>query len=848
MLPPASGATTGSRRTFRSMSQLPVEEVLPALRAALRDRSSAVLQAPPASGKTTRVPLALLDEPWLGARRIALLEPRRLAARAAATYMARCLSEQVGGIVGYRIRHDTRVSERTRIEVVTEGILTRMIQADPSLEGIGLLVFDEFHERSLHADLGLALALHSQSLVRPDLRLLVMSATLDGGAVSQLLGGAPVVRAEGRSYPVVTRYRPPREGSRIEDSVAGAVRAALDEEAGDVLAFLPGAGEIRGVASRLARAELQEGIAVVPLYGDLAPEEQDRAILPSHGGQRKVVLATSIAQTSLTIEGIRVVIDAGLSRVSRFSPRTGMARLTTVRVSLASAEQRRGRAGRVASGVCYRLWAERLEPGFRAQDAPEILEADLAPLALELADAGISDPALLRWLDPPPSGALSQARELLAELGALEVSGGITPHGRRMVAAGVHPRLAHMLIRGAELGSGQLAAELAAILSDRDPLRRIPGAGADLRTRVDAMRRGDSRISTAVLQRLRRETARLRRLVGRRAGADPDGGDATGMLLALAYPDRIGQRRPGGGRRFLLRNGQGAVLGEPEAIGEVEYLVAAELDGDARESRIYLAAPVSLEEILMHYSGQLVRSDEIEWDEATQSVTARRRERLGAIVIRDAPLRDPPHEAVEAALLRWITRAGIGAVRWPEPAMRLRARLRFLRTLSDRWPDVSDEGLTAAAGKWLRPFLVGARRREDLERIDLAAALLAQLEWPQRRELDALAPSHVEVPSGSRIAVDYSDPAAPVLSVRLQEVFGWEEAPTVGGGRVPLTLHLLSPAGRPVQVTRDLAGFWRSTYFDVRKDLKGRYPKHAWPDDPLTARPTRRVRPRDGRG
>jgi ATP-dependent helicase HrpB len=814
------------------MDRLPIDAALPALAAALDRHRSVVLQAPPGSGKTTHVPLALLDEPWLGRKRIVLLEPRRLAARAGAGYMARKLGETIGETVGYRIRRDTRVGPHTRLEVVTEGVLTRLIQSDASLEGIGLLIFDEFHERSLHADLGLALAMQTQALVRPDLRILVMSATLDGAAVSGLLGDAPVVTAAGRSFPVETRYRPPREGARLETGVAGAVLAALDEEPGDVLVFLPGTAEIRRAASALGGAGLGAHISVVPLYGDLPPEAQDTAIQPSPPGRRKVVLATSIAQTSLTIEGVRVVIDAGLSRVPRFSPRTGMARLATVRVSLASADQRRGRAGRTAPGICYRLWAERLDPTLRAHDTPEILDTDLAPLALELAAAGIEDPAELRWLDPPPPAALAQARELLAELGAVDAAGRATPHGRRMAGLGVHPRLAHMLIRGAELGVGRTAAELAAVLADRDPLRGA-GADADLRTRLDALHRGDARVPGPVLHRLRNDARLLRDAAGVRKTGEGDDGSAVGMLLALAYPDRIGQRRPGSGQRFLLRNGQGAHFAHPEEIGEAEYVVAAELDGDARESRIFLAAPVTLDEVLEHYGAQIVTDDEVHWDPATEMVTARRRERLGALVLRDVPVRDPDPEVLRDALIAWIARSGLEVLPWSDAAIGLRARLRFLRTLDDRWPDVSDQALAGTIGEWLGPALAGVRRRSDLKGLDLEAALLSPLDWQQRRELDVLAPTHIEVPSGSRIRIDYADPSAPALPVRLQEVFGWQETPRIAGGRVPLTLHLLSPARRPVQVTRDLAGFWRGTYFDVRKDLKGRYPKHYWPDDPL---------------
>ncbi|HEX2450836.1 MAG TPA: ATP-dependent helicase HrpB [Gemmatimonadales bacterium] len=823
------------------MDPLPVESVLPALRTALQMRANVVLQAPPGSGKTTRVPLALLDEPWLEGRRIVLLEPRRLAARAAARYMARTLAQPIGETVGYRIRRDTQVGARTRLEVVTEGVLTRMLQADPSLPGIGLLIFDEFHERSLHADLGLALALHSQALVRPDLRMLVMSATLDGAAVSELLHDAPLLSAEGRVFPVEVRYRPPRDGVHLDVTVAAAAQTALEEEDGDVLVFLPGVAEIRRVASKLEGAGGGPAVSVVPLYGDLSPDAQDAAIQPSPAGRRKLVLATSIAETSLTIDGVRVVIDAGLSRVPRFSVRRGMATLATVRVSLASAEQRRGRAGRVAPGICYRLWPERLDPTLRPHDTPEILAADLAPLTLELAEAGIADPMALRWLDPPPAASLAQARELLAELGALDAAGHITPHGRRMNAVGTHPRLAHMLLRGVELGFGRISAELAAVLSDRDPLRAEPTAGNDVRTRLEAIRSGDARIPPAVLHRLRTEAKLLRGSAGGTAPPVPGDVDAAGRLLALAYPDRIAQRRHGPAQRFLLRHGQGARFDQPQAIGEAEYIVAAELDGDARESRIFLAAPLTLDEVMEQFADQITTDDVVEWDAASDLVVARRQDRLGALVLRAIPAEATP-ERIQEVVLGGIARAGVDALPWSDAAKRLRERLRFLHQLDSGWPDVSDAALNQRLSEWLGPSLRGVRRGADLRRVDLAGALLLLLDWQRRRELDSLAPTHVEVPSGSRIAIDYADPSAPVLPVRLQEVFGWQDTPRIGGGRVPLTLHLLSPAGRPVQVTRDLAGFWRGTYFEVRKDLKGRYPKHSWPDDPLTAVPTSRAR------
>ena len=821
---------------------LPIDPALPALRDALRDRGAAVLQAPPGSGKTTRVPLALLDQPWLGGRRIVMLEPRRLAARAAAGWMARQLDQPVGGTVGYRIRRDTRVGPATRIEVVTEGVLTRLLSADPGLDGIGLVIFDEFHERSLHADLGLALTLHSRVLLRDDLRVLIMSATLDGPRVAELLDGVPVVTAEGRAYPVETRYARPRTDAPVQAAVTSAVCDAMLQEAGDVLVFLPGAGEIRRTAALLANAGLDPRIRVHPLYGDLDPEAQEAAIAPSPPGARKVVLATSIAETSLTIDGVRVVIDSGLSRVPRFSPRTGMTRLETIRVSRAAADQRRGRAGRSAPGVCWRLWPEAAMAELRPFDTPEILAADLAPLALDLADAGVSEPSELRWLDAPPTAALQQARELLEELGALDRVGRITAHGRRMAELALHPRLAHMLLRGRALGLSALAADLAALLSERDPLRAGGAPGADLSLRLEALRRGHPAASPGVLRRIRAESRLIRRRLGVNAEVERDPAPSeVGLLLALAYPDRIGQRRPGT-TRFLLRNGLGAFVDAADPLGREDYVVAAELDGAPRESRIYLAAPLALGDLERELGDQIAHEEVVSWDEAADQVIARRRERLGAIVLRDAPIRDPDPAAVGAALLDRLRRGGIDSLPWSEAALRTRARLRFVHQLDPGWPDLSDAALLAALGDWLGRALRGITSLDQLRRVNLDQLLMEQLSWEQRAALDRLAPTHIDVPSGSRIPVDYSNPEAPVLAVRLQEVFGWAETPRVGGGAVPLTLHLLSPARRPVQVTRDLASFWRTTYFDVRKDLKGRYPKHYWPDDPLRAEPTRRAK------
>ena len=824
---------------MRHIEPLPIEQALPALRDALRGGAGAVLQAPPGAGKTTRVPLALLDEPWLAGRRIVMLEPRRLAARAAARRMADTLEQRVGDTVGYRVRHESAVGPGTRIVVVTEGILTRMVQGDPALDGFGLVVFDEFHERSIHADLGLALTLQSRDVLREDLRVLIMSATLEGGPVAALLGDAPLVTSEGRAHPVEVRHLARRAGTRLEPAVAGVVRQALHDHEGDLLVFLPGAGEIRRVEGLLHGVDAD----VIPLYGNLPPDQQDRAILPSPPGRRKVVLATSIAETSLTIEGVRVVVDAGLSRVPRFSPRTGMTRLATVRVSRASAEQRRGRAGRVAPGVCYRLWSPQEDAALPERSSPEILQADLAPLALELATAGVRDPAELRWLDPPPPAAFSEARSLLAQLGALDAAGGFTRHGAAMTRLALHPRLSHMVMKASELSDRDTACEIAALLTERDLLRRSEGVPeADIRTRLDLLRGTTVRqVDREALRRARAEVAACRR--GRGAGRGQGAEMGVGSLLGLAYPDRIAQRRQGQVGRFLLRNGIGASL-DPQGLSREEYLVVPELDGKAPESRILVAAPISIEEIRELFESDIAIEEVVVWDPAAGAVAARRRERLGAIVLRDTAIRDPDPALVAGALMEGVRKEGLHVLPWDDGARRTRERITFVRTLDPGWPDLSDTALADSLEEWLGPRAAGLARLDDLAGVDLSAALLDRLSWEQRAALDRLAPTHVTVPSGSRMPVDYGDPALPVLAVRLQEMFGLTETPRVGGGAVPLTLHLLSPAGRPVQVTRDIAGFWRTTYFEVRKDLKGRYPKHHWPDNPLEAEPTSRTRPR----
>lgn len=833
------------------MTALPIEHVLPELRAALRAGNSAVLQAPPGAGKTTRVPLALLDEPWMRGSRIVMLEPRRLAARAAAHRMASTLGEQVGATVGYRVRLDTRVGPRTRIEVVTEGVLTRMLQEDAALEGTALVVFDEFHERSVHADLGLALVLQSRAILRVELRVLVMSATLDDAPVAALLDGAPVIRSEGRAFAVEVRHGDRADPRRPERAAAAVAREALARDEGDVLVFLPGAAEIRRAESLLrGDASLPRSVDVRPLHGTMPMEAQDAAIVPSPAGRRKIVLATSIAETSLTIEGVRVVVDSGLSRVPRFSPRIGMSRLETVRVTRAAAEQRRGRAGRTAPGVCYRLWPAEEDGHLVPFSRAEILDADLAPLVLELARAGVRDPSELRWLDAPPGAAYGQARELLAELGALDAAGRITTHGRRMAELALHPRLAHMVLAARESGLAGTACDIAALLGERDLLRGDDSPpDADLRLRLEALSaRGDPaaaagrRVDADARRRARAESAELRRRAG--AASDVTDVEACGELLALAYPDRIAQRRPGEAGRFLLRNGLGAAFAEPQPLAAAPFLVVAELDGRRPESRIWLAAPLDRDALQLRLGDQVMREDVVEWDAEAGIVRAHRVERLGAIVLAESSLHAPSAEAVAAALAEGLRAAGIDALPWDAGARGVQHRVGFLRALDGSWPDLSDATLLATIGEWLGPHLVGLRRLDEVRRLDLSRILLELVGRERRAALDALAPTHVVVPSGSRVAIDYADPAAPVLAVRLQEMFGVVETPRVAGGRVPLTLHLLSPARRPVQVTRDLAGFWRSTYFEVRKDLKGRYPKHHWPDDPLAALPTSRTKPR----
>ncbi|ACO77231.1 DEAH-box ATP-dependent helicase HrpB [Azotobacter vinelandii CA] len=837
------------------MNPLPIDAVLPALREALSLRHEAVLEAPPGAGKTTRVPLALLDEPWLEGQRILMLEPRRLAARAAAERLAAELGETVGETVGYRIRLDSRVGPRTRIEVVTEGILTRRLQDDPALEGVGLVIFDEFHERSLDADLALALTLNGRALLRDTpLRVLPMSATLEGERLAALLDDAPLVRSEGRMYPVEIRWgRPLPPGERIEPRLLQTVLQALEDESGSLLVFLPGQAEIRRLHEQLGEVLAgRAGILLCPLHGELDLAAQRAAIEPAPAGTRKVVLATNIAETSLTIDGVRVVVDAGLARVPRFDPGSGMTRLDTQRISRASATQRAGRAGRLEPGVCYRLWSQAQHEQLPAHDDAEILQADLAGLALQLARWGV-EPAELAWLDAPPAAAFAQARELLARLGALAPNGSLSAHGQAMAGLPAHPRIAHLLLRGQALGLGDLACDVAALLGERDILR---GAGADLHSRL-ALLGGTERAGRGArggMQRARQLARQYRGLLpkgGQEAVADPAHPRWLGALLAFAYPDRIAcQRRPGGGE-YRLANGRAALFAEPDALMKHAWLVVAELGSrqGQREERIYLAAeldPALFETVLAE---QVSVRDELDWDEREGVLRAERQRRVGELVLERRALPGLDEAARGRALLGLVRRKGLELLPWTPELRQWQARVALLRRLDlaekgeSDWPDLSGAALLASLEDWLAPYLGQVSRLSHFAALDLPGILRGLLPWPLPQRLDELAPPAIAVPSGSRIRLDYAE-EPPVLAVRLQELFGLAQTPRIAGGRLAVKLHLLSPARRPVQVTQDLASFWANTYAEVKKDLKGRYPKHYWPDDPLIAEPTARARPR----
>jgi ATP-dependent helicase HrpB len=809
---------------------LPIHAVLEPLKAALSAGGAVVLAAPPGAGKTTVVPLALLEEPWLGAGKVLVLEPRRLAARAAAERMAATLGETTGETVGYRTRLQSRIGPATRIEVVTEGVFTRMILDDPGLEGVGAVLFDEFHERSLDADLGLALARETQGLLREDLRLLVMSATLDIAGVSKLLANengdsAPVIQAEGRMFPVETRYAGRNAAERIEDATARTVMQALGDEGGSVLVFLPGQGEIHRTAQRLAERLRDPAVDVVPLYGALDKETQDRAIEPARAGRRKVVLATSVAETSLTIEGVRVVIDAGLSRVPRFEPSSGLTRLATVRVSRSSAEQRRGRAGRTEPGVCYRLWDEEATRGLVPHQRPEILEADLTAFALDLARWGARTTQGLALLDQPPGGALAEARKALGRLDALDETGALTAHGRRLTRIPLPPRLAHMVAVASDEGDALLGARIAAVLSEPG----LGGTDVDLRERLRGFERDRSPRARDAMK-----------LAGRwaRAGGGGQGGEVdVGALLAEAFPERVARARGKPGE-VLLASGRGAFVEPTDPLAREPWLAVAELGGGDARDRIRLAAPVD--------PATLERRIEVE-DRLTREpsgrMTVRRLRRIGAIAVDEKIAGAPDRATITAALRAEVGRDGLAPLRWGERSAALRARLAFLRTLDDGWPDMSDVGLAAASETWLWPLLDDVQSLDAIADGALEAGLRTLIPWDRQRALDELAPARLATPLGST-AIDYAAEGGPRVEIRVQELFGVTAHPTVGGGRVRLTLSLLSPARRPVQVTKDLPGFWAGSWSAVRSEMRGRYPRHPWPEDPTRAEATTRAKPR----
>jgi ATP-dependent helicase HrpB len=877
-------------------SPLPIDAVLDELARTLANNNAAVLVAPPGAGKTTRVPLALLDAAWLGKKKIIMLEPRRIAARASAERMAKTLGERAGETVGYRVRFGSKISRATRIEVVTEGIFSRQILDDPELSDVAAVLFDEFHERSLDADLGLALARDAQTGLREDLRILVMSATLDGARVAKLLGDAPVIASEGRAFPVETRYLGRKADAPLERQMADAIAMALRADPGSVLAFLPGAAEIRRTQNFLGERVHDASIEIVPLFGALDAGVQDRAIAPAPKGHRKVVLATSIAETSLTIEGVRIVVDSGVARVPRYEPDIGLTRLETVRASRAAVDQRRGRAGRTEPGVCYRLWDEPQTASLAAYTQPEILSADLSSLVLDLAQWGVTDPATLAFLDPPPAPALKEARSLLRELGALDDDGRITAEGNSLRALALPPRLARMIVDSHRLGAGEEAADIAAILTERG----LGGDSVDLEARLDQFRRDRSQRAGSARALAQRWASQVEALEGKRASspsplagegrgggstgntapivatptpnpsartassvAAPQGGGerkqslpdnrksftqtaediSTGGMLAFAFPDRIARNRGNGS--FVLANGRGAAVDQTSALARAPYIAVAELTGTAAQGRILLAAVIMQAEIELRFADQIETTDEILFDRGAMALRARRRRTLHAITLSEAPLALTPSAETARVLADGLMASGIDRLPWSKAAKQWRDRVMFLRRAEgEGWPDLSDDALAAQRETWLVPAIYDKTALKELAPGDLSDALLALLPWELRARLEREAPTHFEAPTGTQLPIDYEAEQGPTIAVRLQELFGLNTHPSIAKGAVPLVLELLSPAHRPVQVTRDLPGFWRGSYAAVRSDLRGRYPRHPWPEDPASAMPTRRVKPR----
>jgi ATP-dependent helicase HrpB len=830
---------------------LPIDAVLDELAQTLAARNAAVLVAPPGAGKTTRVPLALLDAPWLRDKKIIVLEPRRIAARASAERMAKTLGERAGETVGYRVRFGSRISRKTRIEVVTEGIFSRQILDDPELSGVAAVLFDEFHERSLDADLGLALARDAQLGLREDLRLLVMSATLDGARVARLLGEAPVIASEGRAFAVETRYLRRKVDAPLERQMADAIATALRADPGSVLAFLPGAAEIRRTQNFLAERIHDDAIEIVPLFGALDAAVQDRAIAPAPKGQRKVVLATSIAETSLTIEGVRIVVDSGLARVPRYEPDIGLTRLQTVRASRAAVDQRRGRAGRTEPGICYRLWDEPQTASLAAFTQPEILSADLSSLVLDLAQWGVSDPATMSFLDPLPAPALKEAKSLLHELGALDADGRITAEGKSLRALALPPRLSRMIVDSHRFGAGEQAAGIAAVLTERG----LGGDSTDLDVRLDQFRRDRAQRATSARELARRWATQVASsdapatspsLLGGGEGKELRGLDekiSTGVMLAFAFPDRVARNRGNGS--FVLANGRGAAVEQTSSLARAPYVAVGELTGTAAAGRILLAAPITQAEIELHFVDQIETADEISFDPGAMALRARRKRTLHAITLSEAPLALTPSGATARILADGLVAIGLDRLPWSKQSKQWRDRVMFLRKAEgESWPDLSDHALATRREDWLLPALYDKTSLKDFSAGDLSDALSTLLPWELRARLEREAPTHFEAPTGTMLAIDYEAEQGPTIAVRLQELFGLNAHPSIANGAVPLVLELLSPAQRPVQVTRDLPGFWRGSYAAVRSDLRGRYPRHPWPEDPANALPTRRVKPR----
>ncbi len=798
----------------------PVDDIIPDLKAALMSRPSVILVAEPGAGKTTRVPLALLNEPWLAAKKIVMLEPRRLAARAAASRMAQTLNEKLGETVGYTVRLERKVSAITRIEVVTEGILLRRLQQDAELSDIGLVIFDEFHERNLDGDLSLALCLDVQRGLRDDLKFLIMSATLDTESLSKFLDDAPILNAKGRMFPVVTKHLEKTSRQTVTVDCVKAIHLALREVKGSLLVFLPGEGEIRRVEQAMVN-DVSANVDVRPLYGAMTLVDQDTAIKPSEPGRRKIVLATTIAETSLTIDGVEAVIDCGFKRAPRFDPASGMTSLETIRVSQASAEQRKGRAGRLGPGVCYRLWPEGETRTLASHDDPEIRIADLTPLALELAAWGTND---VPWLEAPPAAAFAQAQDVLKQLVAIDTSGAITPHGKAMARLPLHPRLSHMVIMGKALGAGAMAADIAAMISERDGLPR--DTSADVETRLMHVRGG-----------ARERMKQVARQIKDQAGIQDEAGEVShGVLLALAYPDRIAQRRGSLGR-FRMASGAGAVVAEHDPLAKSDWIAIGLLDGAQVDAKVHLAAVITRAEIEKHFGDQIFESVGVFWDAKAQIVSASRTVKLGALVLEERPLAAPEPEAVALAMAQGVKTMGLVSLPWNEVAKMFRSRINFLHRIlpDDGWPDFSNAALLDSLQEWLVPYLAGISRKSHLDRLDMLAILRGMVPHEKLTKIEKLAPARMEVPGGGHYQIDYDVEGDPVLRVRLQEMFGMKTAPKIADGKARLKIELLSPGGKPVAITQSLETFWVNAYPDVRKDMRGRYPKHLWPEDPTTA-------------